>query len=98
LPRRVSLAIDVRLETGIPFVQIVEQVRTNIAALINSNEIGKSIAISDIVSTVNAIPGVSAVAISSPLYNASNDTIKINPSEKARIIDYAKDISVSKIG
>ena len=98
LPRRVRLAIDVRLETGIPFVQIVEQVRTNIAALINSNEIGKSIAISDIISTVNTIPGVSAVAISSPLYNATNDTIKINPSEKARIIDYATDISVSKIG
>lgn len=98
LPRRVKLGIDVRLETGIPFVQIVEQVRTNIAALINSNEIGKSIAISDIVSAVNTIPGVSAVAISSPLYNPSNDTIKINPSEKARIIDYATDIAVSKIG
>ena len=97
LPRRVKLSINVRLETGIPFVQIVEQVRTNISALINSNDIGKSISISSIIATVNSIPGVSAVAISSPLFNAANDTIKINPSEKARIIDATNDISVSSI-
>ena len=98
LIRRVSVSIEVRLETGIPFSQIAEQVRTNVASLIDGNPIGQSIAISDIVSTVNSIPGVRAVAISSPLYNASNDVIKINTSEKARIIDPINDISVSKVG
>jgi uncharacterized phage protein gp47/JayE len=96
--RRVQVAIDVRIETGIPFAQIAEQVRTNITALIEGNEIGQPIAISDIVETVNTIPGVRAVAISSPLYNASNDTIHIAPSEKARIIDPTTDISVRQIG
>jgi hypothetical protein len=96
--RRVQVAIDVRIETGIPFAQITEQVRTNISALIDGNPIGQSIAISDIVESVNTIPGVRAVAISSPLYNASNDTIRISPSEKARIIDPTTDISVRQIG
>lgn len=95
--RRVSLGIDVRIETGIPFAQIVEQVRTNVSSLIESNDIGQSIAISDIVEIVNIIPGVRAVAISSPLYNSSNETIRISPSEKARIIDPTTDISVRQI-
>jgi hypothetical protein len=96
--RRVQVAIDVRVETGIPFARIVEQVRTTIAALIEGNPIGRSIAISDIISEVNSVPGVRAVAITSPLYNALNDTIKINPSEKAKVIDPVVDISVSQIG
>jgi hypothetical protein len=96
--RRVRVAIDVRIETGIPFAQITEQVRTNISALIDGNPIGQSIAISDIIESVNTIPGVRAVAISSPLYNAANDTIRIAPSEKARIIDPTTDISVRQIG
>lgn len=96
--KRIQVSIDVRIETGIPFVQITEQVRTNVTALIDSNPIGQAIAISDIVETVNTIPGVRAVAISSPLYNPLNDTIMIQPSEKARIIDPTVDITVRRIG
>jgi len=98
LRRRVEVGIAVRLETGIPFAQIVEQVRTNVSALINGNPIGRAIAISDIVSSVNSIPGVRAMAITSPLYNASNDTINIGPSEKSRVIDPVNDVTVSQIG
>lgn len=98
LTKRIQVSIDVRIETGIPFTQIVEQVRNNVAALIDSNEIGQSIAISDIVSTVNSIPGVRAVAISSPQYDAQNDIIRVNVGEKTRIIDSISDIAVSEIG
>lgn len=97
LIRRVKLSIDVRIQTGVPFAQIVEEVRTNITALVNSNPIGQSIAISDIVETVNRIPGVQAVAISSPIYDAANDLLKINPSEKSKILDPVIDISVQNI-
>jgi hypothetical protein len=98
LTKRIQVSIDVRIETGIPFTQIVEQVRNNVAALIDSNEIGQSIAISDIVATVNSIPGVRAVAISSPQYDAQNDIIRVNVGEKTRIIDSISDIAVSEIG
>jgi hypothetical protein len=96
--RRVQVGIAVRLLTGVPFSQITEQVRNAVQSLIDSSDIGKSIPISSIVSAVNSIPGVFAVAISSPLYNATNDVIQIQPSEKPLIVDQTADISVSQIG
>lgn len=97
LVRRVEVSIDVRVKTGVPFSTIVEEVRNSIAALINSNPVGQPIAISNIVSNVDAIVGVRAVAISSPQYDAQNDVIRINAGEKALVLDIIADILVSKI-
>jgi hypothetical protein len=97
LVRRIEIGVGVRVNTGIPFSKIVEQARNNIAALINSNEIGVSIAISDIVAVVNSIPGVKAVSVTSPQYDINNDVITVNPSEKALILDIVNDITVSKV-
>lgn len=98
LIRRVQVAIDVRLATGVPFAQTVNQVRSSVSSLVNANPVGQSIAISAIVSVVSAIPGILAVSISSPTYNVNNDLIILAPSEKAIIIDPTTDISVSQIG
>lgn len=98
LVRRVQVAIEVRINTGVPFAQTVEQVRTSVSSLVNSNAVGQPIAISDIISAVNAIPGVRAVSISSPQYDSTHDIIFVAPSEKARIIDPVLDVSVSQIG
>lgn len=97
LVRRIEIGVGVRVNTGIPFSKIVEQARNNIAALVNSNEIGVSIAISDIVSVVNSIPGVKAVSVTSPQYDINNDVITVNPSEKALILDIVNDVTVSKV-
>jgi len=97
LRRRIQVSIDVRLNTGVPFAQIVEQIRNAVDALINGNPIGQPIAISRIVSVVDAIPGVRAVAITSPQYDSTHDVIRLQPSEKASVIDPTADISVSKI-
>ena len=96
--KRIVISINVRVQTNTPFNKIVEQVRNNVAALINSNPIGNSIAISDIVATANLIPGVKAISISSPAYNVSNDMILVNPAEKTLIIDIINDIVISKVG
>jgi hypothetical protein len=98
LALRIQIGVDIRLQTGAPFSTISQQVATNIEYLINSNPVGQSIAISSIVSTVSTIPGVISVAISSPLYNTTNDLIQVAPSEKALIIDPSTDISVDQIG
>lgn len=97
LIRRIEVGVGIRVNTGIPFGKIIEQVRNNIAALINSSPIGQSIAISDIVAVVNSIPGVKAVSITSPSYDVSNDIITVNPSEKPFILDIVNDITVSKV-
>jgi uncharacterized phage protein gp47/JayE len=98
LTRRIQVSIDVRINTGVPFAQTAEQVRTSVSSLVNSNAVGQPIAISSIVGAVKSIPGVKAVAISSPQYDSTHDIIFIAPSEKARIIDPVLDISVSQIG
>lgn len=98
LALRIQVAVDIRLLTGAPFSTVSQQVRSNIAYLINSNPVGQSIDISSIVSTVRAIPGVSSVAISSPQYSPTSDLIQVTPSEKAIIIDPSTDISVNQIG
>lgn len=98
LALRIQVAVDIRLLTGAPFNTISQQVRTNIAYLINSNPVGQSIDISSIVSTVRAIPGISSVAISSPQYSPTSDLIELTPREKALIIDPTTDISVDQIG
>jgi hypothetical protein len=97
LVRRITVSINVRVQTGIPFSRITEQVRNNIAALINSTAIGESIAISDIISTVNSIPGTRAISISSPTYDPLNDIIVVNPAEKPFVLDIVNDIQVSKV-
>ena len=80
-----------------PFTAIVEEVRNSIAALINSNPVGQPIAISNIISNVDAIIGIQAVAISSPQYDPQNDVIRVNSGEKALVLDIIADILVSKI-
>jgi hypothetical protein len=98
LTLRVTIAVDIRLLTGAPFSIIVQQVQSNVAALINSNPVGQSIDISSIVSVIRSIPGITSVAISSPLYSPTDDLIQVAPSEKALVIDPATDISVTQIG
>lgn len=98
LTRRIQISVNVRINTGVPFAQTAEQVRTSIGSLVNSNPVGQPIAISAIVSAVYAIPGIKAVSISSPQYDSTHDLIYVAPSEKARIIDPVLDISVSQTG
>jgi len=97
LVRRIQVSIDVRVKTGVPFSTISEEIRNSVTALINSNDVGQPIPISNIVSNVNAIVGVQSVAISSPQYDANNDVIRVNSGEKALVLDTIADVIVSKI-
>jgi hypothetical protein len=97
LVKRIQVSVNVRIKTGIPFTTIIEEVRNSVASLINSNSVGQSIPISNIVTTVGSIVGVQAVAISSPQYDALNDIIRVNAGEKSLVLDIVSDITVSKI-
>lgn len=97
LTRRVQVGLSIRLKTGIPLAAIVEQIRSSVSALIDSNPIGESIAISSIVAAVEEIPGVRALAVTSPLYDSNNDMIVIQPKEKSRVLNPVADISVSAV-
>ena len=98
LVKRILVSIVIRTLTGVPFAATAEAVRTAVSSLINSNDIGVPIAISSIVSVVNSVRGVRAVAISSPQYDSTHDLIALAASEKALIVDPTTDISVSLEG
>lgn len=98
LIKRIKLGIDVRVNSGIPFVQLTEQVRSAVSSLVGSNMIGNSIAISSIIATVNSVPGVRALAISSPQYDSNHDIIVLQPNEKSLITNPEADIIVNQIG
>lgn len=91
-----DIALEVRLATGAPFSSIVQQIQSNVAALINSNPIGQSIAISSILAVCTTVPGVVSVAISSPAYSDSSDLIVVQPNEQTYVIDSTA-VSVSLI-
>jgi hypothetical protein len=91
-----DIALEVRLQTGAPFSSIQQQVQSNVAALINGNKIGNSIAISSILAVCTTIPGIVSVAISSPAYSDTSDLIVVQPDEQTYVID-STSISVSLI-
>lgn len=98
LIRRIQVALAIRLNTGVPFAQTVQQVQNTVTALVNSNKLGQPLAISSIIAAVSAIPGILAVSISFPNYTVSNDLIVLGTGEKALIIDPTTDVSVTQVG
>ena len=98
LVRRLQVSISVRVNTGVPFPNIVDQIRSEISALINSSEIGAFIAISDILNAASSVPGVTAVSIDIPNFSVTEDVIIINQREKPLIFNPVTDILVSQVG
>ena len=92
--KRVSVTLQIKLQNNDPSIDTVGAVKSAVAGVINASPIGIPIAISDIISTVQAINGISAISIVSPTYNAVNDQIIIKGQEKAMVIDPDIDIQV----
>lgn len=97
LAKRIQLSIVVRLKTGVPFTVIKPRVQSVVASYVNGLGVGKPVVFSEVVSAVQSIVGVQAMAISSPLYNASNDLITCQSFEKPLIFNLDQDVIVSQI-
>jgi len=97
LPRKITMSIGVRLRTGVAFKTIENNIKSIVAGIINSTNIGTSIAPSDISGAIRGVQGVFAVSIIYPVFDAENDIIIIHPSEKP-ICDASTDVSVTLLG
>lgn len=97
LVKRLKFSILIRVSSGV-LSEIADAARSAIASVVNSSDIGKSIAISDIVAAVTKVSGIAAVTIISPTYNVSNDLISVQPFERPLILDLENDIQVSFVG
>jgi len=96
--KRVQVSLNVRINTGVPFAQVAEQVRSSVSSLVKSNKIGNSISLSSIISAAAAIPGIIAVTATSPQLDSVGDLISVGPGQKTTIIDDVSDILISKVG
>jgi uncharacterized phage protein gp47/JayE len=98
LTKRVQVVLNARLKTNISETEVKNNIKNIVAATINSTPIGTSIAISDIVAAANSIQGVTAITVSSPLYNNVNDLITVQANEKPRVFDIDQDVVVNLLG
>lgn len=98
LVRRVAVSLALRVRSGISLLDVRDQVRSAVAAVINETKVGNSIAISDLVSAAQSVNGVVAVTVLSPTYGTGNDLISVQPYEKPLVNDIQQDIQISFVG
>jgi hypothetical protein len=91
--KQVFMVIYVKMSGGFNVTDAKAAVRNAAAAVVNSTPVGQSVAYSDVVAAVNAIPGVFSVAIKD--HTTETPTIPVLASEKPLIIDLEKDLTVN---
>lgn len=98
LVRRVTASLALRVRSGVSLIDIRDQVRSAVAAVINETDVGASIAISDLVAAAQSVNGVVAVTVLSPVYGTGSDLIAVQPYEKPLVNDVQQDIQISFVG
>ena len=94
--KQIQMSIYVKMSGGFTVTDAKAAVRNAASAVVNSTPVGQSVAYSDVVAAVNAIPGVFSVAIAN--FTTENPTIPVLAFEKPLIIDLEKDIQVEIAG
>jgi uncharacterized phage protein gp47/JayE len=94
LPREITISIVIKNLSGIPFSTIKSRVQSAVSSYVNNLGVGESVVFSQIISTVQEINGVQALAISAPTYDATNLQVVLNEDEKA-VITNINNITVS---
>jgi hypothetical protein len=96
--RRIEVSLALRVNTGVSTQDIENKVKSAVASVINSTDVGSSIAISAIISAAQSINGVTAVTVLSPTYTSGSDLISVQPYEKPLVINVDDDVLISFVG
>lgn len=96
--KRISLALGIRIKTGVPFEEVGDRVKAFAAAYVNSLGVGEQVSLSSIIAAASQVNGVISVTIAFPEFGAGNDLIQVGADEKALILDPTLDIIVSILG
>lgn len=97
LIRKVAVSVSVRARAGVSISDIRSRIQSAVAAVINDSPVGRNIAISEVVSAITDVNGVTAVTVLNPTYGPGEDLILVQPDEKAMVLDL-NDVSVSFAG
>jgi hypothetical protein len=94
LPREITISVVIKNLSGIPFSTIKSRVQSAVAAYVNSLGTGEPVVFSQVVSVVQELNGVQAMAISAPVYDQTNLQVVLNEDEKA-VVTNINNITVS---
>jgi hypothetical protein len=96
--KRISVALSLRVRTGIDREDIENSVRAAVAAVIDATPESSPVALGDLVAAAQTVNGVIAATMLSPTYDATHDIIAVQPGEKPRVINPKVDVLVSFAG
>ena len=98
LIKRITCSFNLRVRSGISTSDIADRVRSAVASVVNATGVGKSVAISALVTAAGKVNGVLAVSVLSPTYNSSNDVISVQAFEKPMVLNLTQDIAITFAG
>jgi hypothetical protein len=98
LVKRITLALALRVRSGVSNQDIADRVRSAVATVINQTGIGQPIALSTVVAAAAKVVGVISVSVLSPTYSVGNDLIAVQPFEKPLVLNLNSDIQISFAG
>ena len=96
VPRSVSFVLKIKTRDGVSVNVIAQVIRSSVATFIAGLGIGSSVVLSDIIATVQAIPGVTSVEITATTPVAVDAVIPVGDNETAVVIDPETDIEVGQ--
>lgn len=98
LIKKIVLSVSVRIKTDLSYTEIQDSVKAAISGYVASLGVGESVSLSGVIATATNLEGIISVVITSPDFSLGNDLIKVNPDEKALVINPSTDITVTITG
>lgn len=96
--KKITMSVSVRIKSDLTYSEIQDSVKAAIAGYIATLGVGESVSLSGVIATATNLEGVISVVITSPTFALGSDLIKVNPDEKALVINPATDITVTITG
>ena len=94
LIKTIDVSLLVYPKDGVTLNSITDLVKSSVASYVNGLGVGKSVILSEIVKTVQLLPGVLSVQILSTTPEAYQDRITASETEKAVILNASTDVTV----
>ncbi|NBP13559.1 hypothetical protein EBU95_04055 [bacterium] len=98
LIKKITMSVSVRIKTDLTYTEIQDSVKAAISGYIASLGVGESVSLSGVIATATNLEGIISVVITDPTFALGSDLIKVNPDEKALVINPATDITVTITG
>lgn len=96
--KKITMSVSVRIKSDLTYSEVQDSVKAAIAGYIATLGVGESVSLSGVIATATNLEGVISVVITDPTFALGSDLIKVNPDEKALVINPATDITVTITG